>query len=129
MKKLHRWFVSGALAALVLSFAPGCGSDDDKNPASPGGGGTPADVTIDIVADMGSGAFGASPTTVTVGQTVSWRNTRGTTHTATANGGAWNTGNIAPGATSTPITMNTQGPFAYSCNIHPTMTSTLNVNP
>jgi len=93
-----------------------------SNPVAPGAG---ADVTIDIVADMGSGAFGAAPETVLVNQTVSWRNTRGITHTATANGGQFNTGNIGGGTTSVPIKMTALGSFPYSCLIHPSMTGTL----
>lgn len=129
MKKLHRWLLSGALVALVGFAIHGCGGDDE-NPAKPGGGG--ANVTIDIVADMGAGAFGAAPTTVTVGQTVSWRNTRSQAHTSTSDAGgagSWDTGNIGAGATSAPIAMATQGSFDYHCDIHPTMTSTLIVNP
>jgi len=128
MKNLHRWFLSGALVALVAFAIHGCGGDDE-NPASPGGGGATADVTIDIIADMGAGAFGVAATTVTVGQTVSWRNTRGTAHTSTANGGAWNTNSISAGATSAPFAMNAQGSFDYHCGFHPSMTGTLIVNP
>jgi plastocyanin len=131
MKNLYRWFLSGALVALVAFAIHGCGGDDE-NPASPGGGGATADVTINIIADMGAGAFGAAPTTVTVGQTVSWRNTRSTDHTSTSDAGgagSWDTNTIGPGATSAPITMSTQGSFNYHCDFHPTMTSTLIVNP
>lgn len=116
------------LAILILVLGLTALSCKKKsNPMGPGGGG--ADVTIDIVADMGSGAFGSSPVTVIKGQTVAWRNTRGITHTATADGGAWDTGGIGGGSTSAAIQMNTAGSFPYHCTIHPTMTSTLVVNP
>jgi len=120
--------IQGALLAiLILVLGLSALSCKKKsNPVAPGGG---ADVTIDIVADMGSGAFGSSPVTVNKGQTVAWRNTRGTTHTSTADGGAWNTGNIAAGATSAAIQMNTAGSFPYHCIFHPTMVATLVVNP
>src|SRR2546428_13131677 len=79
-----------------------------SNPAGPGGG--TANVTINIVADAGSNSFSPNPATVTVGQTVAWHNVAGITHTSTANGvGLWDTGNIANGATSAPIHMNTTG--------------------
>ena len=122
MKRPHRLALLASL--LVLGAFAGCGGDDKKNPVAPPSG---ADITINIVADMGSSAFGASATNVTAGQTVSWHNTRGTTHTAT--GGSFNTGNIAPGATSAPITINTAGDLPYACNIHPSMTGTLHVTP
>jgi len=125
MKSPQRWILVGTLLVLGAFAIHGCG-DDEKNPVTPPTG---ADVTIDIVADMGSTAYGAAPTTITSGQTVSWRNTRGTNHTATQTGGGFNTGTIAPGATSIPIAISTTGDLAYECNFHPTMTGTLHVDP
>lgn len=121
-----------AIAVLAVGAAlatHGCGGDDD-NPTSPGGGGgTPANVTISIAANAGSNSFSPSPDTVTVGQTVSWKNNDVATHTSTADGMSWTTGNIAAGGTSTPITMNTQGSFPYHCGLHPSMTGILVVEP
>ncbi len=126
MKRSHRWGLAGLLALLGAFALHGCGGGDDKkNPMNPG---TAADVTINIVADMGAGAFSPSPDTVTVGQTVSWKNNRGLTHSSTAAGGAW-TVDISPGSTSAPITMGTAGTFAYECRFHPSMTATLEVKP
>lgn len=119
-----------ALALLALGlvvFAPGCGGDDDKNPTGPGG--TTADVTISIVGNAGSSSYSPSPDTVTVGQTVSWKNNDSMTHTATADVSGFDTGNIGAGATSTPITMSTAGSFPYHCNIHSGMTGILVVQP
>ena len=117
-------FVRYALLALLpLGFAAlGC-DEDSQSPA------TTADVTIDIVADNGSNSFSPNPANVTVGQTVSWHNVQGVTHTATQNGGGFDTGNIANGATSTPIQITTAGDPAYHCAIHPTMIGTLHVTP
>lgn len=112
-----------ALLAFLAISGLSCNSDN-KNPMNPGGGGG-ADVTITIVGMNGSSSYSPSPDTVNVGQTVSWHNSGGTTHTATANGGAFNTGNIGNGSTSAPITMTTAGSFPYHCSIHPTMTGTL----
>ena len=121
-----------ALALLTIGVAlmsPGCGGDD-KKPTSPGGGGGgTANVTINIVGNSGASSFSPSPDTVTVGQTVSWKNNDTITHTSTADGASWNTNNIAPGGTSTPITMNTAGSFGYHCTIHPGMIGTLVVQP
>jgi plastocyanin len=91
---------------------------------NPGGGGG-ADKTITIVGENGANSFSPNPDTVTVGQTVSWHNAAGITHTATANGATFNTGNISSGSTSTAIAMSTPGSFPYHCSIHPTMTGTL----
>lgn len=122
----HLLGTTSLLAILVLSGLS-CNSSD--NPAGPGGGGGGADKTITIVGENGANSFSPSPDTVNVGQTVAWHNAAAITHTATANGGAFNTGNIGAGKTSAAITMNTAGSFPYHCSIHPTMTGTLVVRP
>ena len=114
--------LTALLAVLALSGLS-CGGDDN-NPMNPGGGGG-ANVTITITGMNGASSYSPSPDTVNVGQTVAWHNADATTHTATANGGAFNTGNIGGGNTSAPIAMNTAGSFPYHCSIHPTMTGTL----
>jgi plastocyanin len=113
-----------ALAAFAIIALSGCGKD--SNPTNPP---VTADVTIEIVANSGATSYSPSPQVVTAGQTVSWHNADGMTHTATADGGAFNTGNIAAGATSNPITMTTTGALGYHCTIHPSMVGTLTVNP
>lgn len=125
MKTLRVTFV---LAATLLGlFAAGCG-DDDKNPVGPGGGGT-ADVTINIVANNGANSYTPSNATITAGQRVAWHNSDAATHTATADNGSFNTGNLAPGATSAAVQVNNPGTFGYHCNLHPSMIDTLIVNP
>jgi plastocyanin len=119
---------SFVVCALVLTM--GCGSS--STPAAPtpttgGGGGTVADVTISISGMNGSQSFSPNPATVKVGQTVAWQNADTITHTATADGGTFNTNGIAGGATSSPIMMSTAGTFTYHCSIHPTMVGTLTV--
>lgn len=117
---------SALIVALFLVVAvAGCKSDKSTNPP----GDTTADVTIEIAANNGSNSYSPNPATVRVGQTVSWHNAHNMTHTATASGNAFNTGNISPGSTSAPITMSTAGTFAYHCALHSSMVGTLQVNP
>lgn len=128
VRRLKFALASALLCASALA-AVNCGSSSpaSPSPAPGGGGGTAADVTITIVGMSGSQSYSPNPAAVRVGQTVSWRNSDGVTHTATANGGAFNTGNIAPGATSTPITMTAAGSFGYLCQLHPSMVGTVTV--
>jgi plastocyanin len=117
---------SGLLVALLLvAGVVGCKNDKGTNPPAD----TTADVTIEIVANNGSNSYSPNPATVRVGQTVSWHNAHSMTHTATATGNAFNTGNISAGSTSAPITMNAAGTFAYHCALHPSMVGTLQVGP
>jgi len=124
----------GTLALFAFTLiAASCGSSSSPTSPSPapggggGGGGVTADVPITINGMNGNQSFSPDPATAKVGQTVAWRNADSITHTASADGGAFNTGNIAPGATSSPITMTAAGSFGYHCQIHPSMVGTLNV--
>jgi len=119
--------------AIALALASSC--SDSGTPAGPSemgggsGGGATADVVITIVGQNGSQSYSPNPATIRAGQRVAWRNADSTAHTATADGGAFNTGIIAPGATSAPITISTTGSFGYHCTLHPDMVATLTVNP
>ena len=125
MRPRHWSILAAVLMASAL--AAGCGGDD-KNPMNPGGG-TP-DVTINIIGQNGTNSYNPSPDTVTVGQTVAWHNSNGTTHTATFVGtGGFNTSNVSAGSRSAAIQMNTAGSYTYHCTIHPAMTGTLVVKP
>jgi plastocyanin len=74
-------------------------------------------------------SFSPNPASVQVGQQVRWRNADSVTHTATQDGSGFDTGSIAPGATSAPITFSAPGTIGYHCQIHPSMVGTLNVTP
>jgi plastocyanin len=71
-------------------------------------------------------AYAPNPITVSVGTAVTWTNNDTIAHTATANNGAFDTGNLAAGSSKT-ITMSTAGSFPYHCTIHPGMVATINV--
>ncbi len=73
--------------------------------------------------------FYFSPSTVTVspGTTVTWRNNGSMNHTVTADGGAFSSGTMGPGATYT-YTFSTPGTYTYRCTIHPGMTATVVVS-
>jgi plastocyanin len=70
--------------------------------------------------------FDFTPPTVTVnvGDTVSWTNQGPTAHSATASGGAFDTGIFAAGQTRS-ATFDTAGTFAYICTPHPFMKGTV----
>jgi plastocyanin len=111
---------------LVAATVAGCGSNgmgSSYSPTSPTPTSTApsapaANVTITIVGMNGSNSYSPNPGAVKVGQTVAWRNADSLPHTATADAGGFNTGTIAAGATSSPITMTTAGSFPYHCTIH-----------
>jgi plastocyanin len=71
------------------------------------------------------GCFSPNPLTVPAGTSVTWRNNASLAHTATSDSGAWSTGVLAPGQTSSAITFSSPGSFTYHCSIHPSMHGTI----
>jgi plastocyanin len=87
-----------------------------------------ANSSAQIVNCGGTWCFSPNPIRITAGSTVTWTNTTGPTHTSTSDTGAWTTGNIAPGTTSSAVAFPTAGTFPYHCAIHPTMTASVIVS-
>lgn len=83
----------------------------------------PTALAADAAIDISGFAFPAT-TTISVGDSVTWSNTSGVPHTATADDASFDTGNIADGA-SDAVTFTTAGSFAYHCSIHAAMTGTI----
>ena len=69
-------------------------------------------------------AFTPGTVTVAVGDTVTWTNGDGVSHTATADDGSFDTGTIASG-TKQSVTLSAVGTFGYHCRIHSAMTATI----
>lgn len=75
----------------------------------------------------GNMSFVPATASLRAGDQVRWHNAHDTTHTATQDGGGFDTGLITPGATSAPITASTAGLLRYHCEIHPSMVGALDV--
>jgi plastocyanin len=71
-------------------------------------------------------AFNPSSLSVHTGARVTFTNRDGTTHTVTADGGLFNSGDLASGQ-SFSFTFMAKGSFAYHCNIHASMKGTVTV--
>jgi plastocyanin len=124
---------------LVVAMFGGCsgGSGNSYSPAAPTPSASPAptptpgvtaaDVVITITGMNGNLSYAPNPAAIRVGQTVAWKNADSLPHTATANGGGFDSGTLSAGATSSAIPMTAAGTFAYHCAIHGSMTGTLTV--
>jgi plastocyanin len=75
----------------------------------------------------GDKSYAPSTANVEVGQRVRWHNDDSVVHTATQNGGGFDTGPISPGATSAPITVSGSGTLNYHCTMHPSMVGKLRI--
>jgi plastocyanin len=81
-------------------------------------------VTINVVRESGAQSFSPNPATLPAGQMVVWHNVDGVTHRVVLNNGSLDTGDLAPGASSQPMAINT-GNAPYHCSIHPSMVGTV----
>jgi plastocyanin len=68
--------------------------------------------------------FSPSPLKVKAGSKITVENADSTTHTFTANNGAFDTGDIESGS-SASVTIKEPGTFAYHCQIHSFMKGTI----
>ena len=66
-------------------------------------------------------AFSPPTLTITAGDTVTWTNEDQVVHTATSTTGAFDSGDLAQGA-SFSFTFTTPGTYTYLCTPHPSMT-------
>ena len=117
---MQRLLLAAGLAALVLGVAA-CGGNGygSSSPAGPSNTPPAGAITINVVGIKGNQSFAPNPGTVPAGQTVVWHNVDTTTHRVVLNDGKLDTGNLAPGAFSQPMTLGAPGP--YHCSIHPEM--------
>ena len=123
-----------AAVGSVIAFGLGlwgCGgngySSGSGNPTSPttppSGSGI---VTIDVVAINGAQSFSPNPATLPSGQAVVWHNVDNITHHVVLNDRSLDTGDLAPGASSQPMTISGTGGGPYHCSIHPVMVGSIN---
>ena len=106
MVRMRRWTLAAATAALTMWIAASTVLAADSS------------VTI------AGFAFAPSTVTIQVGDSVTWTNEDSTPHTATAEDGSFDTGQLANGDSNT-VTFDTAGTFAYVCSIHPQMTGSV----
>jgi len=110
------------LAICVVASA--CGSAGDSAPAAPSPPLTSQLMTIDIAEVNGPYSFFPSPAAIRSSQMVVWRNWDTVTHHLVFDDGSIDTGTLAPGTLSQPMTIGF-GNRSYHCTIHPTMVGTV----
>jgi plastocyanin len=110
----------GALA-LVLTCS-GCGGGSSGSPNAPKTLPTPSSgpSIIAIVGNRGAQSFSPNPAPEGQNQMVVWRNSDNVTHRIVLNDGTFDTGDIAPGASTAARQLSNDG-VNYHCSIHPGM--------
>ena len=94
-------------------------------PSAPGTSTTASIVTVNVVAIRGAQSFSPNPATLPAGVQVVWHNVDSVTHRVVLDNGSVDTGNLAPGASSQPMTIGASG-ASYHCSIHPEMIGSIN---
>jgi plastocyanin len=125
---LVRLLSLGALAA-ALTACNSSNSTPTTATSGTGTGATSATVVVTINGMNGDNSYVPNPAKLLPGQSIAWKNSDTVAHTATQDDGVFDTGVIAPGATSAPVTMPNVGSYAYHCSIHPTMVGKIDVLP
>ena len=119
-----RQLLRAGLIALIAGITfIACASAGTPGTATAG----PSAATVDIK----SFAFGPASVTITKGQSVTWTNNDGTTHTVSSGTAPAKDGKFdkeIANAGSATITFDAAGTFTYFCNIHQTMKGTVVVN-
>jgi len=103
-------------AVLLLTAASACGSNSSMSP-------TPTTVSATITA----GGFAPNPINISVGSTVTWTNNDSAAHAIVADGGAFSSGAIAPGAQYS-YTFPSAATVTYHDASNPGMVGTVNVS-
>jgi plastocyanin len=127
---MRAFVTAGAVMALGLGmwgcsgngYSSGSGNPTSPTP-SPSGSGV---VTINVVAINSAQSFSPNPATVPAGQMVVWHNIDNITHHVVLNDRSVDTGDLAPGASSQPMTISGTGGGQYHCSIHPVMIGSVN---
>jgi plastocyanin len=104
-----------ATAALALGVA-GCGGTSD----------TTASAAQSETVDISNYKFQPETISVGTGAKVTFTNSDDTKHTATADDGSFDTGDLDQGD-STSVTLSKPGEFTYYCRYHPFMKATIDV--
>jgi plastocyanin len=120
---MRQFICAAALTAPLLGIL-GCGYGGGSPIEPAGSPSAPADaLVIDIIGERGTQSFSPNPATVPTGRLVVWHNRDNQTHRVVLNDGRVDTGDIAAGRFSAPMTI--PPPAPYHCSIHPSMTGTL----
>jgi plastocyanin len=106
MVRMRRWKLAAATAALTMWIAAG------------------TVLAADSAVTIAGFAFDPATVTIQVGDSVTWTNEDSVAHTATAEDGSFDTGQLGNGDSET-VTFHTAGTFDYICSIHPQMTGSV----
>ena len=117
----NKWIYPAVCLLFALAFLTySCGKSSGY---SSGSGSTTPPPSPNAVTIAGM-SFSPGNLSVVIGTTVTWTNNDAMTHTVTADGGSFDSGNLAP-AGKFSKTFSTVGTFPYHCAIHSGMAGSI----
>lgn len=125
-----------AVSPILLAALAACASDSGYS-SGPGGSPNPPPSGSTTSVAIQDYSFAPAGVTIEVGGIVRWTNNGPSTHTATSDGGVWDSGQLGgPGggygggsAGSYQYAFSSAGSYPYHCMNHPQMTGTITVTP
>lgn len=123
------------VAAALFTVLAGCGDDDTSSEGSGGGTTTSAALGDDYGSGGGTGSgttivakdFSLTSITVAPGAAVKIENEGSAPHTVTADDGAFDSGRVSGGSSSSITAPTEAGSYPFHCEVHPSMAGTLTV--
>ncbi|PWT85243.1 MAG: hypothetical protein C5B57_03325 [Blastocatellia bacterium] len=117
-----------AIVLVACLAGADCGRADSlgNSPVAPSPPVPSSNFIIDVAEINGPYSFYPSPATVRSEQVIVWRNSDTVTHHVVFDDMSVDTGTLAPGTLSQPITVR-PGNWSYHCAIHPSMVGGMNV--
>jgi plastocyanin len=126
-----RLLATAAVAGLLVVGLGACGGDDSSSSSTTAGGETTTSAgggAADEYVVVAKGTAFQNDLTVEPGEQFTLDNQDGATHTLTADDGSFDSGEVAGGTTSDPITPpQEKGTYKFHCEIHSSMHGTLTV--
>jgi plastocyanin len=117
-----------ALAGALLLWGCGGGSSTGSSGSTPTSPTTPSAQTrtVNIVGSIGNQAYNPNPVAANSGDTVMFKNNDSSTHHVVLDDGSGDFGVLAPGATSSTVTVKTTNAVKFHCVNHPSMVGAIN---
>jgi plastocyanin len=110
MPAVRRMFLAIALVGVVASLVPLAAPSPTRG--------------AEHAVEIGDSVFSPASLTISVGDTVTWRNADDRPHTVTSNDGAFDSGNLDEGQ-GFSFTFTEPGTYAYRCDYHSEMQATI----
>jgi plastocyanin len=101
-------------------------TDEEATAEEEDAGDEEAEAPQELAISIADFAFDPATAEVAVGTTITWTNDDAAPHTVTSDDGAFDSGTLDPGG-SFSFTFEEAGSFAYHCDIHPSMTASVEV--